>query len=758
MKSRLMRLAVSAIFALSPTLATQHATQAAPRAVAASGQRSAGLFTTAQRIAAPSILAPRTRARSRAFAGHLPPLAWPRSGSRRAASSGYVYTCQYSGSDCVVYDAQKGSILRVLTSASGLSNPQGTTVASNGNWYIANTGASNIPVYGAGGTTLIKTLGDPGNFPGDVATHASMVAVSNVISVSGGSPSVSVYVGGATSPNYALTDPTAAEGIGVAFDAAGNCYWSYNTAAGAGQVDEFPGCTGTPINLGITLGYAGGIAFDDAGNLNAVDQTGHVVDHFTGVGAPVTTIDPGFCGPTMISFSPTFAGMQVADACAGYAWALTYPGGVPTPPGRYQPAGGTSDPPIGVAYGPSPSTRVVKAALRKDAIFELRTLPAASCTLTPLGISGAQSLTVYADNGGVVQLHAKPHPPGGKATLDAVCTSAGQQTSERVTLLTQPGTSRVHARLPRGTVTTLARLLHTPLGFDPATAPTNALARYGFPPRPSNPQAAREWLRAVTEPGLVPSGAPVRMAQRMHAPMQRVRSFQSRIAPDSAVPENSTNWSGFALGSTSKSGPMMAVLGIWKVPYVDDFRGFCFCGRFEPSSTWVGLDGMFPSTDIVQDGTDQYAVHFLWWTVSWYDAWFEFYPDVPHFVLPVLPGDNVYAESSTFYLSGVLTGLFFLHDLTLQTIFYETEAIPVGATFSGSSAEWIVEGVAGNDLPDYGAVQLSDAWAIPTNGPIESYSQSPDFNITMVKGIDTLSTVAPINPPTTMLFTWHNYN
>ena len=102
----------------------------------------------------------------------------------------------------------------------------------------------------------------------------SLVAVSNLTTISSTPGVVNFYSGGATEPSYALSDPLAMEGIGVAFDSKGNCYWSFNNESGEGQVDEFPGCTAssTATNLNIVTGFAGGIAFDQHDNLWYVDQ------------------------------------------------------------------------------------------------------------------------------------------------------------------------------------------------------------------------------------------------------------------------------------------------------------------------------------------------------------------------------------------------------------------------------------------------------------------------------------------------------
>ncbi len=96
---------------------------------------------------------------------------------------------------------RSGSQVGQLTAtADGMSNPQGTDVGKKGHWYIANTGASNIPEYSPGGAKLIQTLNDSGNYPVDVATHPHGVVVSNIYTTSFTAGTVDVYNGNSTNP------------------------------------------------------------------------------------------------------------------------------------------------------------------------------------------------------------------------------------------------------------------------------------------------------------------------------------------------------------------------------------------------------------------------------------------------------------------------------------------------------------------------------------------------------------------------------
>jgi hypothetical protein len=242
-----------------------------------------------------------------ASAGSAAAQSWPVSHD----SGGAVYVCQNQKNQCGVYSPQ-AKLLRMIT---GLKDPQGQAVDPSGNWYIANTEASNVPVYAQKGATLVETLSDAGENPVDVAVESGEVAVANVYSTgrSSGPGRVSVYVGGVTAPSYNLADSNAYQGVGVAYDGAGNCYWSYDSTKGAGEIDQFTGCASgaQPVNLGISASVAGGIKFDLQGNLWYVDQA---VGLYKCQGTTsCSLVAKGFSDPTYFSFSHGDKAFYIAD-------------------------------------------------------------------------------------------------------------------------------------------------------------------------------------------------------------------------------------------------------------------------------------------------------------------------------------------------------------------------------------------------------------------------------------------------------------
>jgi hypothetical protein len=89
-----------------------------------------------------------------------------------------------------------------------LNQPQGECVDNAGNVYITNKGARNVLEYAHGGTSPIKTLDDSGQLPVGCAVRGPTVAVANLKPTGPGYGSISVYVGGVTTPTAIYSNPT----------------------------------------------------------------------------------------------------------------------------------------------------------------------------------------------------------------------------------------------------------------------------------------------------------------------------------------------------------------------------------------------------------------------------------------------------------------------------------------------------------------------------------------------------------------------
>jgi hypothetical protein len=265
-----------------------------------------------------------------------------------------VNTCESNGpaGDCKVYALGAGDVLTYSSDIKKkLIEPQGTIVDPSGNWYIANTGANDVPIYNSAGTKMTSVLDDTGQDPVDVAVAPNLVAVSNIYSETFGSGSVSLYAGGATSPTSTLSSGTDfAQGVGVAIDPSGNCYWAYNDlSSGLGYVVEWTGCTGSPTTIvDGTILYVGGITFDKAGNLYYTDQGVETIYKCTGTTNCVSW-STGYGDPLLMHFDAAGKVLWVADS-SGYIDAVNPKNGKIIK--QNVATGGKSLPPLGVAPVP----------------------------------------------------------------------------------------------------------------------------------------------------------------------------------------------------------------------------------------------------------------------------------------------------------------------------------------------------------------------------------------------------------------------
>jgi hypothetical protein len=273
-----------------------------------------------------------------------------------------------------------------------------------------------------------------------------------------------------------------------------------------------------------------------------------------------------------------------------------------------------------------------------------------------------------------------------------------------------------------------------PDGFDPTTASDEELQAYGYPrrPDPNDKKAYGMWQRAVGTTRIAAELVP--NPGRFHRPNQRLATVS---AVKNTTKVLSGNWSGYSL--VGGSPVFDAVVGFWVVPNIDSqFKSFTGY-----SSMWVGIDGNCKCNDLIQDGTEQEWVNGL----AKYSAWIEFIPEseivIPNF--PVFPGDMIYATSSAGIKDGVITGFYFMANYNTNLSVSASIALPEGATFSGQSAEWIVErtdvnGSFDNPLPYYAYAYMDDAWAYRAGSNQRvTYLSEANENVTMIEGSTHLS-------------------
>lgn len=172
---------------------------------------------------------------------------------------------------------------------------------------------------------------------------------------------------------------------------------------------------------------------------------------------------------------------------------------------------------------------------------------------------------------------------------------------------------------------------------------------------------------------------------------------------------DSTNWSGYAVTSTSggslPNGSVTDVKGSWVVPVATCSTSMADTNGY--AAFWVGIDG-WSSKTVEQIGTDSDCVSESGQkSTPTYYAWFEFYPKASYYIecsslvngrtvvqpCPVTPGDVITAEVSAAASTGTSTPTP-KFTVTISDkgetpwTFSTTSSVP---NAQQSSAEWIAE-------------------------------------------------------------------
>jgi len=251
-----------------------------------------------------------------------------------------------------------------------------------------------------------------------------------------------------------------------------------------------------------------------------------------------------------------------------------------------------------------------------------------------------------------------------------------------------------------------------PKGFNPLTASSEELGRYGLPQRPDQQTDAKRyarWARAMQALRYRPSAhleaKPYSSTNLMLAKQQRAAAAISG-QPTTSPP--SYNWSGVANTNTLTTGggwnsslSFTEIESVWNVPAAQPPIGACANGITGGGGvsgfaevSWVGIDGVPPSEDVLQGGSLSYA--YCGATAATYEGWVEWYPSYPQILViscgvapcPVSAGDDfvvsVNGASSapqTVYVEDATQGWGGTYTLDLLS----------GPPLLGNSAEYIVE-------------------------------------------------------------------
>ncbi len=195
------------------------------------------------------------------------------------AFGNWLYTCESGGCNVYTHTPPARTALSYFeTETTGLNFPQGTVARGKGEWYIANTDASNVAVYSStiDGPHASYTLDDSGQLPGDVDVEVKIDYITGVSTPTWlqrrqrqrlrgdlGTPTAYLHRPAFPAENVQRRDRQGAA-------ASSRVTWSSATARELSP--KVAGCSGSGTPF-VTMNFPGGIAFDKHDNMYYVDQT-----------------------------------------------------------------------------------------------------------------------------------------------------------------------------------------------------------------------------------------------------------------------------------------------------------------------------------------------------------------------------------------------------------------------------------------------------------------------------------------------------
>jgi hypothetical protein len=243
-----------------------------------------------------------------------------------------------------------------------------------------------------------------------------------------------------------------------------------------------------------------------------------------------------------------------------------------------------------------------------------------------------------------------------------------------------------------------------PAGFDPLTADDRELLIYGYPSRPTDEALLKRWEHLLSR------------SPRMIQPTFRAMPHKRRQLPKSGGSdhgvENTNIWSG-AVVHAPANDTFKWVEGTWTVP--DAYPPMnATDGVWYSASSWVGIDGIDGSGDVLQAGCDSDVMTSGGNVSRQLNPWWEWYPAGSFWIsnLAISQGDTVnclicVTEGST------TSALILLYNVTSNISASFQATAPTGTNLVGNSAEWVIERLEIDtntpELARYGDVYFDEA-------------------------------------------------
>jgi hypothetical protein len=246
-----------------------------------------------------------------------------------------------------------------------------------------------------------------------------------------------------------------------------------------------------------------------------------------------------------------------------------------------------------------------------------------------------------------------------------------------------------------------------PVGFDPLGASDEALATYGFPPRPdkqADPSGYANWVAAMAVAKIRWNGE---LKPHPEFSVRLPELPKSSLAPEAATPAISKGPT--TINTLCCSGILNSIpVTTWSARSIDSVNaqynvpvaqqaftalgspGNICDGNADVAATWVGIDDYEADGEGLQGGTASFAFCNSGASFTLYYTGFQWVPGVYTVGFSVNAGDDMFVQVYS-VLGGCNPGYVFLEDLT-QQVYSTYQLTPPSSTLClvGNSAYFLV--------------------------------------------------------------------
>jgi hypothetical protein len=235
-----------------------------------------------------------------------------------------LYVADQSAGAIEIYNQKGTSQQPIGQITAGVSGADGLFVDPHGKLYVCNFANGTVTVYPHGKTSPSETLTGAGSPIDVVAARDGTVYVANFNSGTDGT--VLEYAKGQTSPSKTIvTFGSASFPEGLGLDSSNDLYVAYNETDG--EVLEFKSGSSSGKNLGIHVGYVGGLTIDHHNDVLLDDQNLPGVDVYPpGSSTPSQQIT-GFTAAFDIALNHKNKELWVTAPFQPAVYGVSYPGG-----------------------------------------------------------------------------------------------------------------------------------------------------------------------------------------------------------------------------------------------------------------------------------------------------------------------------------------------------------------------------------------------------------------------------------------------